>query len=242
MSCYGGISDNWTNINTTNSLNGLIKNNLIYAFDAARYLSYPTTGNTVNDLVSTVTGNTMGPTFSSDSLGCFIFDGSNDEIRLNKDANTYNPILVPQSNWSTYFWLNFNSVADKYFFGDWSGGPANMAMGIFNGKLKFTWYNGAWRDAISDGASVDVGKWNHIAYTTANGAQGTLKMYINGVLNYSYTPSTNWAAGNNMTTFGRYWGGSFFSGYMSMCQVYNVEHSISQVQQQFNAHRKRYNV
>jgi hypothetical protein len=237
-----GVSDNWINLNDSNSRSGLLSNNLIFAFDAARYLSYPGSGSTLDDLVSTVTGTITGPTFSTNNFGYFSFDGSNDEIRLNKGANVYNPIAIPTYNWSSYFWLKFNSVTDNYFFGDWSGGPATMAFGIVGGKLKLMWYTSGWYTATSNGTSVNTGEWVHIAYTISNAIRGTLNIYVNGVLNYSYVPAVNWNIGN-MTTFGRYWSGSnFFNGSMSMCQIYNIEHTISQVQQQFNVHRKRYNV
>ena len=245
MGIVYNVSNSWLNTLTTNSLNGLITQNLVYAFDAARPLSYSGSGVTVNDLAgSTVVGTlTNGPTFNADNLGSIVFDGSNDYIALQNGANTYNPILLAQTC-SVYAWIKTNSNKTNPILDDRTGGPANVGLRITDtGKLQYLQYDGQWNYYDSVGSSVLTGRWNHVVFTRANSSLGPVKMYLNGELNHTVTvTSPRNLSGGNMTHIGVSWSGGSFNGHISMLLVYSVEHSLAQITQQFNMHRKRYGI
>jgi hypothetical protein len=69
-------------------------------------------------------------------------------------------------------------------------------------------------------------------------------MYINGQLNHTVTVvAPRFLGGGNMGSIGTMWySGSRFNGNISMLLVYSTEHSQEQIAQQYNVHRKRYNL
>jgi hypothetical protein len=246
MSINYGVSLEFINSSKLNSLSGLIIPNLVYAFDAARPLSY-TSGSTVSDLNNTnVVGTlTNGATFNALDLGSIFFDGIDDYISLQNGTNTYDPISLPQAC-SVYCWVKINTnKADNGIFSHYSGGPVNVGFYINgSGKLSCAQYDGQWNYYVSTGSSVPVGIWTHIAFTRATSSLGPLKMYLNGQLNHTVTVSSpRVLGGGNMGGIGTMWyGGSRLNGNMSMLLVYSVEHSENQIAQQYNVHRKRYGV
>jgi hypothetical protein len=240
-----GSSLEFINASRANSLSGLITANLMYAFDAARPQSY-SGGLTISDLNNTTVVGTLtnGPSFTSEDLGSIIFDGSNDYIALADGANTSTPIVLPQAC-SVYFWIRVDAhKTDNGLFSHWSGGPVNVGFYINSaGKLSCAQYDGQWNYYSSTGASVPTGTWVHVAFTRANSSLGPLNMYLNGQLNHTVTVvSPRSLGGGNMGSIGTMWYPSNLDGNMSMMQVYSIEHTISQVQQQFGVHRKRYGV
>ena len=109
-------------------------------------------------------------------------------------------------------------------------------------KTAYYYYDGQWNYVYSTGAIVSTNNWVHIAYTRPALNTGSMKIYVNGVLDYTFAPRIAWN-GYSMGSLGCIWGpGQLLAGKMGMCLIYNDEHTITQVQQQFSANRLRYGV
>jgi hypothetical protein len=235
MSVNYGVSTAWINSSKANSLPGLISSNLYFAYDIARPLCYPGTGVTVTDLVSTNNGNMeTGATYDSENYGTIALNGSTGYISI----PTFN---LRDGSSTVYFWVKTAGSLGG-LFSHWNGGPVGNAFAISSGKAAYYYYDGQWNYVTSTGVTVATNNWVHIAYTRPALNTGSMKIYVNGVLDYTFAPRIAWG-GYSMGCLGCVWGpGQFLTGKIGMCLIYNDEHTITQVQQQFSANRLRYGI
>ena len=244
MSTNYGADENWLNISKANSLNGLITSNLTYAIDFARPLSFTSSSNTVNDLAGSNVVATFvdRPIFNPEQpYEGLLFDGSNDYLSLANGGNTSTPIVL-STDCSVYIWAKFTSSGEIGMFCHWSGGPVNVGFGANSGKMHYKQYDGQWNYYTSNGASINTGKWVHLAWIRTSSTR--MLMYVNGSIDYSLNVvSPRYLGGGNMGSIGTWWSWGYFPGRIGMLQVYNgAAHSSTEVLSQFKAHRNRYGV
>jgi len=244
MAINYGISQDLTNRSLANSLSGIPTSNLVYAIDANKKLCC------LGDSTATdLSGSVITSTFTNGSywepatqtngfVNSFVFDGTNDIITLAKSGNTSNPILLT-CPWTCHFWVK--TAADGAFFSHYSGGPVNNGMYISSGKLAYAYYDNQWNYVYSTGALVNTNKWTLVSFTCPTSTTGAMKMYVNGVLDYSFTPRISWGS-YNMGGIGSLWGFQYLNGRMSMMLVYNGEHSATDVASMYAITRKRFGV
>ena len=215
----------------------IVKNGLVLNIDAANPSSYAGSGNTSFDLSGF--GNTAtlvnGTGFGTTGGGMFVFDGSNDYIDIpsitsitgnftvavwffttaTTDANFKRLVDL---NYATGFWLGRQTNTNN-----WGGGiiESNEPYGIY---LPFT--NGQWHYLVS----IRSGS-THILY--GDGVSNTI----------SNTVSTgNLSASSLLIAKQPEGGGTFLNGNISQVQIYNRALSATEVMQNFNAMRERYNI
>jgi len=232
MSINYGTSTAWVDSSKVNSQAGLIASNLNFAVDVNRPLSY--SGTTLNDLQGTRVGTLLnGVAFNTQADVKYLsFNGSNSYI-----ANT--DFTLPTAC-SVYFSVRTTATGERALFSHWSGGPVNVGYGLNNGKLYYLQYDGQWNYYTSTGASVNTGRWVHLAFVRTSGTN--MVMYINGVQDYVLNVvSPRSLGGGNMGSIGIFWGWGHWLGDFGAMQVYNEAHSSVQVNQQYlTAHKKRY--
>ena len=215
----------------------IVKNGLVLNIDAANPSSYAGSGNTSFDLSGF--GNTAtlvnGTGFGTTGGGMFVFDGSNDYIDIpsitsitgnftvavwffttaTTDANFKRLVDL---NYATGFWLGRQTNTNN-----WGGGiiESNEPYGIY---LPLT--NGQWHYLVS----IRSGS-THILY--GDGVSNTI----------SNTVSTgNLSASSLLIAKQPEGGGTFLDGNISQVQIYNRALSATEVMQNFNAMRERYNI
>jgi hypothetical protein len=209
----------------------IIKDGLVLSLDAANPKSYPGTGTSWNDL----SGNnengvlTNGPTFNSENLGSIVFDGVDDYVvfnqRVNSPSFTYEVFLKPTNVTKDQMYVG--TSVDAFYLRIVSSRPFISVSA--NGQRTFH-------------SSITL--QNNIIYhivSIYNGVQ--LKIYVNGVLTQGVVINqsmTGW--GGNRIGRWRDNDQRSFVGNIYSLKSYNRELALSEIQQNYNATKSRYNI
>jgi hypothetical protein len=234
------LSGNELNSLGTKLLNDttLLKSNLIAVWDPGLTSSYPGSGTNWDNWVANNRNwsLTNGPTFSTAGGGSIVFDGSNDYAAY-RDGGSWT-LGTP---FTVNFWIRTSSASDMGLMSHYSGGPVNSGMWISGGKLAYAYYNGDWRYNFSTGTAVNTGNWVMVTYASPSASNGTIVTYVNGIADWSFTV-TGGHSSSNIGSLGILWGFAYFNGSMAQVTAYDVQHSATQVLQNFNSTRQRFGV
>jgi hypothetical protein len=233
----GGNELNSLGVKLLNDTN-LINTNLYNLWDFGLPSSYTETGTVLNTFTTTgmYWNLTNGPTYSTLGGGSLLFDGSNDYLAYGNAA--FWSLGTP---FTVNFWIRTTGAGQMGLMSHYSGGPVNSGMFVDSGKLGYAYYNGDWRYNFSDGSNVNTGNWVMVTYASPSASNGTIVTYVNGVSDWSFTV-TGGHFGSNIGSIGILWGFSYFNGRIAHVSHYTVQHSASQVLQNFNATRQRFGV
>ena len=181
-SSFGVISQTGNNIQTEG---------LVFYIDPAYKISYPGTGTTVNDIISLNVSASFeqNTSFDSSNNGVFDFDGTDDYMATNINANDY------QTAFTVLFWVNFDGF-----------GSGNLAIGKHYGNERFyfgTQDSTYMKAGIGDNYTSDsiahgisTGEWSNFCYTRS-GTTNTL--YINAAQKGTFT--SNWSGTNTTQVY-----------------------------------------
>lgn len=240
----------------------IVTDGLVLGLDAANLASYPGTGATWSDL--TINRNNFsllnGAVYDSSNLGNILFDGINDYANI-----TYNSTLSVPNAHTVECWFYPTGRAQGAIF-DGAGtlmraGQVEDMMFTLNyvhdfGALAYGWFRsntgnpypaaGSFNFIGTPNNVVAANRWN-LATATRDGS--TIKVYANGVLALTVTGSSlpsnpSWITflGGSLT-MGRCTGNASinYQGKIATARIYNRALSESEVFQNFNAHRSRFN-
>lgn len=227
----------------------IITSNLIFNLDAANNSSYPGSGTTWTSLVNNVSGILgNGPTYDSGNLGSLQFDGVNDycDVSLNSvnlycfDIWMYNNYDIPNNDTPIYQALAHFGGGAGIYLGGWTQDAVNEAIHIWSGvdstynrqfvavgwhNLVFNW-NGSTYDIWVDGVKTTVYPRNNYSHSSLIQNLNTLRVGGRTIID----PST----GNSINYY--------FNGKISVVKAYNASLTDSEVVQNFNAIKDRYNI
>lgn len=214
----------------------IVPNGLVLNIDPAKYSSYPGSGTTIYDLSGS--GNTgvltNGPTLFGLNGGSILLDGSNDYIEV--------PSISLNSSFTIDMFCNTNNISSTYVFvGKYGGGSYDFWLGVSGSRFKFSI---SMPNKIEpQTATISTNTWYHVA-AVYNASSITASIYLNGVLAQTSSgssvfqnPPGNYAIG----AFGAA-GGYYFPGNVAAHKLYNRALSASEIAQNFNALRGRYNI
>jgi hypothetical protein len=232
----------------------IVTSGLVLALDAADRNSYPGSGTTWNDMSGNgYTGSLVnGPTFNSANGGSIQFDGTNDNVGL--------PTNIPLNNVSQFTYNSFLTFSSKASFGNafFSYGTTSN----FGNDILFFWDT----SSNSLGFQINKGADGTATYVFSppsqfinlcvvyDGSQSTnatkMIVYINGVqiiLNFNtYTVPTSTATlSNALCMLGEYacaTNAYTLNGKIATTQIYNRTLSASEVLQNYNAQKSRFNL
>lgn len=216
----------------------IVTDGLVLCLDALNPDSYPGSGTDWNSLVGNISGSLInGPTFDGKSI---VFDGVNDYVKTNYGAglNIYNNPI------STFVWAKANSFSDQSQFVFSTGqdrGIANSSMRYYAGIRDSTWdfgiLNSPWTDPsriIS--ASLDWFNMGLVVDTISS------RLYINGELLYTKSTDVNYVL-NDSIWIGTHNGlGNYFDGQVSQVLIYSKSLTQQEIQQNYNALKRRYGI
>jgi hypothetical protein len=221
----------------------IVKDGLVLWLDAANNKSY-TSGSAIwRDMSGNNNSGSLinGPTFSSANNGSIVFDGVNDFISTSGISTSFTEfaietwIYVSQPQPNEYSSIVFSRggggiITGLHFLGNAFGG---------NGyKLSYT-YNGSGYTWTGPPSISQVG-WTSVSLVFVG---SSAIFYINGsygAANFQALSTTNLSAlniGRDSSGFPRH-----FKGNIGIVKIYNRALSQSEVQQNFNALRGRYNL
>lgn len=227
----------------TGGLN-IIKDGLVLYLDAANTLSYPGSGVVWNDLTKNNNNGilTNGPTFSSANGGSIVFDGTDDYVNcgnnssLNLGAMTIAAWVKPSTNVTNYRAI----IADESV----GGSPWNYRLYLLQGAgtVVYDIVSGTGSASLTSTIAINDDKWHYVCGVRIT-VNGTVNLYIDGILNKTGTDSSSRSTLGNQVWIGRspYVGGSYpFIGNIANAQIYNQALTATQIAQNYNAVKTRF--
>jgi hypothetical protein len=217
----------------------IIKNGLVLNIDSANYLSYVGNLNTAYDLSGF--GNTAtlvnGTGFTGTNGGAFLFDGTNDYISM----GTASSVKPTQLSFACFFKINaitsVNVIAGKQGVGN---GAASYAVVVQNGQLHFRISNSSGAEYNASTAFSNTSTYNY-AVGTYDGSN--LRLYLNGASVGSSSVSISIIYSDSYPLLMGYYANAFATNMsIGSLKLYNRALSDTEIQQNFNAMRERYNI
>lgn len=219
----------------------IVTDGLIIYLDAGNTKSYPGTGTTWYDISGNFKNGTLtnGPVYSVTNMGSILLDGVNDTIELGNSTTTDFSNVLP---WSFSFTFKTNvlpSASDVDFLRKGSSTTTGFFMFYRSPTLLtstvgqvFIRHNGTTRNA----GTVDVTGINMITVTYAE--SGNMECYVNGVYLGNFGLMTGYSTG---TALQLGLGNIYLNGYVYNFMKYNKKLSASEVLQNYNAIKTRFN-
>ena len=213
----------------------IVTDGLILCLDAANKQSYPGSGTVWTDLAGSNNGTlTNGPTFSSENGGSIVFDGVNDI------ANT---TYVSANTYTFSAWFKTNVVSDGYR-NIISIPTPNYSLVLLDNdspNLGF-WTNDNLNGESLSTPTISTNTWYNVAFVReGNNTTGGYKAYLNGVL-YGNANTGTWSSTANLSVGGRTDTAQFLNGNISQVYIYNRTLSPTEILQNYNATKGRYNL
>ena len=217
----------------------IVRNGLVLNIDASKSNSYPGAGNTIYDLSGF--GNTgtfvNGPTFSTSNGGSLFFDNVNDYISF----GTASSVKPTQLTLACFFKINaidaVNVISGKQGTGS---GAASYAIVVQSGQLHFRISNSSGTEYNASTAFSNTSSYNY-AVGTYDGSN--LGLYLNGASVGSSSVSISIVYSDSYPLLMGYYGNSIPTNMsIGSLKLYNRPLSVTEIQQNFNAMRERYNI
>jgi hypothetical protein len=168
---------------------------------------------------------TNGVTFKPS--GYMDFDGADDYCAI--DTYTFG-----NGNWTVNALVAADTVQEHNLVSNTSGGPVTNAFGFDNSKIHYRNYDGSWQNHDGN-TTLTTGTWymlTWVNYAGASAAEGTMKMYVNGIADSSVFNSytTN---GGPCDAIGRNWGSTEYDGKIANIQFYSKSLTDAEISQNY---------
>ena len=229
----------------------MIHNGLVFFTDFANNKSYPTTGNTLTDLVTKKTltkENTY--TFTTTAPGLGYFAGAAAGRFTTGNSGGLGIALTSELSIGVWYKKTGNGATSNQRLVElWSGTSVSAghcaSIKDSTGKQQFWLNQGASDSRFLTLTSTTTRSNNIWRYYTATYGSPNVKIYMDGVVDITASSTSSTLDDVNNICIGAYAsdnGNYHFDGSISIVQVYNRELSIDEVKQNFNAQRGRFGV
>jgi hypothetical protein len=221
-----------------------VSDGLVFQLDAANFRSYSGSGITANGLISGIGGTLVnGVGFTSSNNGSFFFDGTNDYI----DCGTNSITNLATTTMSAEIMFQTTGATNRphLFIKGINGSTGQFALVVETTtppKMRFFLDKGAGWTNITGNATIQNNQWVH-AVGVYDGSNAYI--YINGSLDVSSSSTgTLRSVPSNSLLIGKFLSDAseFLTGNVSFARLYNRALSATEVMQNFNAMRERYNI
>ena len=215
----------------------IVTDGLVLCLDAANTKSYPGSGTTWTDISGKGYDGTLtnGPTFSSDNLGCIVFDGSNDRV-----DGVHNSELNLTQDLTVECWFRRTGGRSDWVRVFGKGDSTNRTYGLWyhvNSNYFLYQRYGSGQFSVLSSEAVVLNAWYHLVGTSSG---STHTLYVNGVVKNTTTSSGTFHSSTDPYKVG--YGNIHLShiGNVSNCRIYNRGLSEAEVKQNYNAHKGRF--
>lgn len=216
----------------------IVTNGLVLHLDAANYSCYVGTGITSNSLVGGIAGTLVNGTgFSAIGGGAFFFDGTNDYINLG-NSSVLKPTVL-----SVGCYFKINTIGAVHVIVGKQGpgaGAASYAIVVQSGKLHFRICNSSGTEYNASSDFSDSTNYNY-ALGTYDGS--TIRLYLNGASIASSTVGISIGYSDSYPLKVGYYGEAIpVNMNVSVLNIYDRVLSATEIEQNYNALRGRYNI
>lgn len=218
----------------------IVQDGLVLELDAADRNSYPGSGTTWRDISNTGNNGTLtnGPTFDSLNQGSIVFDGTDDYVDIpnNSTVNISTTITLeawvyPTKNSGVQNVICKSSLSQNtgYIYPRTNDGWVNSI---------FYLHIGGWQTLSATWPGLN--NWYHTV-GTYDGA--TMIIYINGVQAATRSQSGTITTNTNYLALGQQPGyGEYYGGRLAEARMYTRALSATEITQNYNAMRTRFNL
>ncbi len=230
----------------------IVTNGLVLYLDAANKKSYPGTGTTWTDLSGFGNNGTLtnGPTFNSANGGSIVFDGVNDYTATNNyslDFDTRSFTLIAWIKTSNN--IQQGKIINKGQSSAFPVGSKGYSLRFYD-RVVFAVTDGVNSNnaSVTNINDVKQNQWCLLS-GVCNRETSTVFLYVNGLINNSVpitvgsisNPNAELTIGNlRRGVYGQ--DSEFFAGNIAQVQIYNRALSASEVLQNYNATKGRFNL
>jgi hypothetical protein len=222
----------------------IVTSGLVLNLDAGNTKSYPRSGTVWRDLSGNNNSGSLvnGPTYSSANGGTIVFDGTNDYTVLTRPAQ-----IITSGSISINLWAKWTTVGTTIstiqvlIDNNHSSSPVQgfyiQDRPDLNKKLTFSVTP---LTVVTSSFQVGNGSWAHIAATHSPGIS---RLYINGTLDgFSNEPNMAIVQPNISIGYWQFTPGRYLNGNVATVQIYNRALTPTEVQQNYNAQKSRFNL
>ena len=217
----------------------IVTDNLVLALDAANTKSYGGSGSTWTDSKSGYSL-TVTATFSSDNVGSFDFDGTDDYADMSADSGWTNFGTDP---FTIEVWYRPHTYSQyETLVGSKGSGDGTWQLD-FNGSGNIRFQRTISSTFVDSSISFEANIWKQVVVVREGTGTNQFKIYSNGDLNTTSTFNVDLNATNQLR-IGRNRGAAYYyDGNISVVRIYkNKALSASEVKQNFNALKGRYGI
>ena len=232
----------------------IVTDGLVLCLDAADRNSYPGTGTTWTDLSGNGNNGTLtnSPSYSNINKGTMVLDGSDDYIITPTNAFPSGNVPIAIEAWFRWFGNGSSNVDVIFAYGPDNNSRACPIIGVDSSNYAVLEFGNA-SGLVTSSSTISSNTWYHMLTTYDT---STTKLYLNSVVQNT----TNFTTANIQTSGsnGNYAGiGCFFSnfgnivssprrygtfnGNIAGVKLYNRALSATEVAQNYNATKGRFN-
>jgi hypothetical protein len=232
------LNTNPTTMVVNRDYENIVTSGLTMLLDAGFIPSYPKSGLTWSDLSYNGNNGTLtnGPTYSSNSGGTIVFDGTNDYVN--------GPAISAQltGNITVEAWIYITSGPSDWvrIIGTGSNPSGNRTFGLwYDISRRLLWQRyGATDPSIYPVNVLNYNTWYYVAATTSGNSHA---LYVNGSSIGTSTATGPWTASNETITIGSAVGiHTYLTGNISIARIYTRGLSASEILQNYNAQKSRF--
>jgi len=224
----------------------IVTDGLVLCLDAGNTKSYPGTGTTWTDLSGQGNNGSLinGVGYSGDNLGSLSFDGADDRTLFS--GNNISGLAELATEFTISAWVKYNPFTSGYqaFItkqnsGSSAPGTPRLDLGYFRDQqtLYFTTYNSSSGDLNGANFSYSANNatsWNNYVLVCGNSLK---RVYVNNTLYFSDSFTSTYPDNAKLLTIG---GDRRINGNIAQVSIYSRALTASEIQQNFNALRSRY--